>query len=259
MHIDGGVNYFVFDKNYHGKTNYNYKLEKGDWVSKDRFLTNSITKVIIRDYRQIGIIEKAVTNHVTMDSIVSPRNPYGFNADLFNCPDRYPTAALTEVPKTGLVKIFGVKGIKGGARRKIGYINPVSVTKSNSDVSKYKLLFSKAYSLNSTTPPEVIVCEPGSICTETFLQIGPFSTEQEANNCNTYIKTKFFRALLTFGRSSMNNSRKSFQYVPLENFSNSSDIEWSKPILEIDKQLYKKYNLDQAEIAFIEDKVKIME
>lgn len=259
MHIDGGVNYFVFDKNYHGKTNYNYKLEKGDWVSKDRFLTNSITKVIIRDYRQIGIIEKAVTNHVTMDSIVSPRNPYGFNADLFNCPDRYPAAALTEVPKTGLVKIFGVKGIKGGARRKIGYINPVSVTKSNSDVSKYKLLFSKAYSLNSTTPPEVIVCEPGSICTETFLQIGPFSTEQEANNCNTYIKTKFFRALLTFGRSSMNNSRKSFQYVPLENFSNSSDIEWSKPILEIDKQLYKKYNLDQAEIAFIEDKVKIME
>lgn len=259
VHIDGGVNYFVYDKNYDGETKYCYKPENEDWFETKRSINNSFTDVLIRDYRQTSIIEKAVQNKELFDSIVSARNPYGFCADLFNDPKKYPEADLSETPKDGYLKVYGVKGIKGGAKRKIGYVKLTSITKGHEFVDKYKLLFSKAYSLNSTTPPEVILCTPKSICTETFLQIGPFDTEVEMNNCDKYIKTKYFRALLTFGRSSMNNSQKSFQYVPLQNFTEKSDIDWGKGISEIDQQLYKKYGLSKNEIDFIEDKIAVME
>ena len=50
-----------------------------------------------------------------------------------------------------------------------------------------------------------------------------------------------------------------FKYVPLQNFSSLSDIDWSQSIPDIDRQLYAKYGLDEAEIEFIETHVKAME
>lgn len=47
--------------------------------------------------------------------------------------------------------------------------------------------------------------------------------------------------------------------VPLQDFTTSSDIDWSKSIAEIDRQLYAKYGLDENEINFIETKVKEMQ
>ena len=49
-----------------------------------------------------------------------------------------------------------------------------------------------------------------------------------------------------------------FQYVPLQDFTPSSDIDWSQSIPDIDRQLYAKYGLDENEIAFIESHVKEM-
>ena len=111
----------------------------------------------------------------------------------------------------------------------------------------------------STVPPEIIVGTPKTICTETFLMIGCFETESEAINCLSYIKSKFFRALLFYNRHSLNISRESFELIPLQNFTDKSDIDWEQSVTEIDNQLYKKYGLDENEIAFIESMIRPME
>ena len=57
----------------------------------------------------------------------------------------------------------------------------------------------------------------------------------------------------------MNISRGNFRFVPLQDFTSQSDIDWSKTVADIDQQLYKKYNLSDEEIKFIEQMIKPME
>ena len=94
--------------------------------------------------------------------------------------------------------------------------------------------------------------------TETFLSIGEFATEGEAANCLKYVKSKFARAMLGVLKITQHNTREKWIYVPLQDFSSSSDIDWSQSIADIDQQLYAKYGLSAEEIAFIESHVKEM-
>ncbi|MFC0265028.1 Eco57I restriction-modification methylase domain-containing protein [Alloscardovia macacae] len=94
--------------------------------------------------------------------------------------------------------------------------------------------------------------------TETFLTVGSFDTEEEANNLLLYIKTKFARVLLGVLKVTQDNTAEKWKYVPLQNYSNDSDIDWKASIAEIDQQLYAKYGLDDSEIDFIESHVKEM-
>ena len=94
--------------------------------------------------------------------------------------------------------------------------------------------------------------------TETFLSIGAFATEREATNCLKYIKSKFARAMLGVLKVTQHNPKSKWIYVPLQDFTSSSDIDWSQSIAEIDQQLYAKYGLSAEEIAFIESHVKEM-
>lgn len=54
------------------------------------------------------------------------------------------------------------------------------------------------------------------------------------------------------------NTPGKWQWVPLQDFTSTSDIDWSKSVADIDRQLYAKYNLEEKEIAFIESHVKEM-
>lgn len=249
LHIDGGVCYFLWSKNYNGKAEYHYyALDKTKIVTK-RFLKNEYSDTVIRDFRQISIIEKALKQKETkFSSIVYSRNPYGFYADLFNTPVRYPDIKVYEKQKDYLYKIYGIKGKKGGSKRVIGYLEPDTVKKNQEGALNYKLFFSKAYTTTSTVPPKIIFAKPKEVCTETFLQIGNFKTEKESANCLSYIRTKFFRALLFFNRHSLNISKKSFDLIPLQDFFQ----EWT------DEKLYKKYGLTQKEIDFIDSTIKPM-
>lgn len=94
--------------------------------------------------------------------------------------------------------------------------------------------------------------------TETFLSIGAFAREREAANCLKYVKSKFARAMLGVLKITQHNTREKWVYVPMQDFSSSSDIDWSQSIAEIDQQLYAKYGLSAEEIAFIESHVKEM-
>ncbi|MBQ8678877.1 MAG: Eco57I restriction-modification methylase domain-containing protein [Treponema sp.] len=104
-----------------------------------------------------------------------------------------------------------------------------------------------------------MIGEPMIGSTETFLSVGKFETQEAAENCMKYIKTKFARAMLGTLKITQHNIQETWMNVPLQDFTSTSDIDWSKSVSEIDKQLYKKYNLSKDEIEFIESKVKSME
>jgi len=100
--------------------------------------------------------------------------------------------------------------------------------------------------------------EPNTGFTQSFIGIGVFDSSTGANSCLKYLQTKFTRAMLGLLKVTQDNSSNVWQFVPLQDFSSDSDIDWSKTIPEIDQQLYKKYKLTEEEIAFIERMIKPM-
>jgi hypothetical protein len=101
--------------------------------------------------------------------------------------------------------------------------------------------------------------EPFVGTTQTFLTVGSFNNTEEARAALKYVRSKFARALLGVLKVTQHNTSEKWRYVPLQDFTPQSDIDWTKPIPEIDKQLYAKYGLNENEIAFIEEKVTAME
>lgn len=94
--------------------------------------------------------------------------------------------------------------------------------------------------------------------TQSFIAVGAFETIEEAQNAEKYLKTKFCRAALGIKKRTQSNTLDKWVFVPIQDFNNDSEIDWSKSIHEIDLQLYRKYKLEDAEIEFIETKVKEM-
>lgn len=95
--------------------------------------------------------------------------------------------------------------------------------------------------------------------TDTFLSIGKFASAQEASACLKYVKSKFARCLLGTLKATQHNPKDTWANVPMQDFTDGSDIDWSKSVEEIDAQLYTKYHLSDEEIAFIESMIKPME
>ena len=104
-----------------------------------------------------------------------------------------------------------------------------------------------------------LIGEPLIGVTQTFLTIGAFDTRAEAEACLKYVKTKFARTMLGLLKATQHNPKETWRLVPLQDFTNRSDIDWSQSVAEIDRQLYRKYGLEEKEIAFIEEKVRAME
>ena len=99
---------------------------------------------------------------------------------------------------------------------------------------------------------------PNEICTETYMVVGSYDTEQEALNLTSYLRSRLTRFLISQLAATQHLSKEKFALVPNQDFTSNSDIDWSKSIEEIDAQLYAKYNLSKDEIAFIESMIKPM-
>lgn len=104
-----------------------------------------------------------------------------------------------------------------------------------------------------------IIGTPMTGFTDTFISVGKFGMKSEAESCLKYIKTKFARTMLGVLKITQHNTKSTWRYVPLQDFTSNSDIDWSKSVAEIDQQLYRKYKLSKEEIRFIEEKVRAME
>ena len=125
---------------------------------------------------------------------------------------------------------------------------------------KYKVLFPEANGNGQfgevMTPAEQV--GPGIGTMQTFISIGAFDTMFEAASTMKYLKTKFLRTMLGTLKVTQHNHMVTWKHVPLQDFTSSSDIDWSKSIAEIDEQLFDKYDLDEQERNFIRTKVKEM-
>lgn len=103
------------------------------------------------------------------------------------------------------------------------------------------------------------VCGPYCAQNTTFLSAGNFYTLFEAQSCLKYVKTKFARCMLGIFKVTQHTTREAWRAVPLQNFTQQSDINWDLSIPELDAALYQKYNLTQDEIDFIESNVSAMQ
>jgi hypothetical protein len=135
-----------------------------------------------------------------------------------------------------------------------------SYIKEHPNLEKYKIWLPKAN--GSGTLGEKITSPllglPNSGTTHSFISIGAFEKLEEAENALRFIKTKFARILLGILKITQDNPPEKWSKIPNQIFTNKSDIDWSKSIQEIDKQLYQKYLFSEEEIDFIEEKVQPM-
>ncbi len=104
-----------------------------------------------------------------------------------------------------------------------------------------------------------LIATPGEGSADTFISMGTFVTADEAECLRKYIKTKFARAMLGVKKVTQHNPKATWEYVPMQDFTPSSDINWNQSISEIDNYLYTKYGLTEEEVTFIETMVKEME
>ena len=166
------------------------------------------------------------------------------------------TAFKTELVSVNDICVYGV--IKN--KRVCRYIDSKYVDMSHPNLNKWKVLIPAANGSGAlgevlSTP---LIGRPLIGHTQTFLSIGAFDNEDEAVACLKYVKSKFVRVMLGILKVTQSNAPESWQYVPLQDFTVNSDIDWSVSISEIDRQLYKKYGLDASEIDFIETHVTVM-
>ncbi|EME3498981.1 restriction endonuclease, partial [Enterococcus faecium] len=153
-----------------------------------------------------------------------------------------------------------ILGRKSGTRI-FKWINK-NYVENHPNLDKYKVILpatngTGTFGETLSTP---IIGEPFIGYTQTFISFGAFDNRLEAENVLKYIKTKFVRAMLgTMKVTQHNQTKEVWKNIPIQDFTTKSQINWSKSITEIDQQLYKKYNLNENEIRFIEENVKGME
>jgi len=137
----------------------------------------------------------------------------------------------------------------------------------NNNIEKHKVFISEADGAAGTVgnpvPARIIgkseIGKPGDSATSTFISIGAFDTEKEAINCAKYLRTKFLRCLVGTLKITQHTPPAVWAYVPIQDFTDNSDIDWSRSISDIDRQLYLKYGLDMFEQEFIESHIQSME
>ncbi|MCZ0716817.1 Eco57I restriction-modification methylase domain-containing protein [Aerococcus sp. YH-aer221] len=139
-------------------------------------------------------------------------------------------------------------------KRTYRYIKNKYIAKSP-NLNKFKVFVPKS---NGSGALGEVLSTPMIGHTQSFISIGILDNENEANNLLKYIKTKFTRVLLGTLKVTQDNPKSTWENIPIQNFTNKSDIDWTQSIANIDQQLYKKYNLSDTEISFIENNVQEM-
>ena len=160
-----------------------------------------------------------------------------------------------EEPQEGYVGLCG----RDRTKRCIRYIKRKYI-EDHPNLEKYKVFVPKSNGSGAIgeVPSTPLIGEPLIGGTQTFISIGAFDSRSEAEACLKYIKTKFARTMLGILKVTQDNKRNTWRFVPLQDFTSGSDIDWSQSVADIDRQLYKKYALTPDEIAFIEEKVSPM-
>ena len=253
------TNIILWKKDYDNKLNGLQKIiDYDNTVVYKKLLvsTDEVEKPVL--IKQIVEKVKQISNESIID-LISTRMQYGFGSDALDNPQKY-GLTLYDTPIPRSARLFGRMRSAG---RTYKYIDQALITnlKETACLNSYKLFLPKAWGNMSEqwlggSYSDCICAEPGDCCTEMYIEVGPFSTETEVKNCCKYFYTKFFRAVFYNKKVSQNTARDTYIEVPIQDFTNNSDIDWSKSIAEIDRQLYKKYTLTNEEIEYIEKNIQ---
>lgn len=235
VNIRGGVCYFLWDRDRTGKcTVYNHK--GGEIVSvADRYLCEPGMDTFIRWNQALDILRKVqLFNEDSFGELVSSRKPFGLATNF-----REFKAEKDADHKIELYR-FG----------RNGFISLDQVPANKELVDSYKI-FEPYASPGSDDYPHLVLSEPivvgpGTACSETYLLIGPFESEDVANNVASYMRTQLFRFLLLLRRSAQHVTKKVYQFVPTQDFSRP----WTN------EDLYEKYSITKQEIELIDSLVK---
>lgn len=264
VEIKGGICYFLWNRSWLGKCKvHSHVMDMEQEIVRERFLKNGEDYVFIRDPRLLELKNKVTEIRIllkekTFDTMVSSMKPYGLRGDFFKDPSKY---NLPPISGTNIQDGITIVGLGDNLRRKKMYVKKNYPIPNREGMDKYKIFVPR--NMGTGKYEDMIfttyLANPYEICTETFVQVYPFNNALERDNCNSYLRTKFFRMILCARKMDQGTSKEVYSFVPLQDFTENSDIDWSKPIKEIDTQLYKKYKLTEEEINFIESMIKPME
>lgn len=234
--ISGGVNYFLWDRNYNGDCTV-CNMENGIIVSEmKRSLNEESGDTFIRFNKAVSILRKVkVKNQESFSKLVSSRKPFGFDT----------TYKGFNQNKDKTIKLHTSNGMK--------YVGKSDILRNFDWINNYKVYISRAYGERISSDFWVLgkpfLGEPNTACTETYLVIGNFENEQICQNVMSYIRTRFFRFLVLLKKNTQDGTSKVYEFVPMQDFSRS----WT------DEQLYTKYGLSKDEINFIEQMIRPMD
>lgn len=253
--IRGGVSVILSDNDYDNtiKGVNVVNVEKGKVVSDtNRPMKINGLDIFVRNHNSFTILDKVPYGEGSISTIVSPRKPYGFGGYFIN--DKRFKNSSDELKNP--IKIYG----KG----KVGFVENELIKSHRKWINGYKVFTARSNNIGTELNDDnlnTIIGKPNEIVTETYLVVGGNLSlnMNSATNLANYLKTKFARFLISIAKASQDASRITYRFVPIQDFTPTSDIDWTKSISEIDQQLYKKYGLDQKEIDFIESKVKPMD
>ena len=256
--IKGGVCYFLYDKKSNEPCDI-YTIGNNVKTYSKRYLANDNEDIFVRLSILISIKNKVlIKDDIMLDRIVSSRNPYGLAGDTMYRASKYNLPEFSNKPyKDG----YDVIGLDETSKRSWKYLKKdYPIPKFSECLNEYKVFVARAYGCGAIgeVPSTPVLGTPRQLCTETFIEMGPFKSKIESKNLMKYIETRFFRCLVGVQKQTQDATKKVYRFVPMQDFTNNSDIDWSKSINEIDKQLYKKYKLSEEEINFIEENVKEM-
>lgn len=246
VEIKGGICYFLWDRDNQGLCEISTHLSSENLSTQKRYMKFGENDVFIRRNEAIKILEKIQEKKETsFSTLISSRKPFGLGTNFEG--------------HLGRKKDDVILYQHGGT----AFISPNEILKNKEWVSQSKLYISKAYGASDDWPHQIInkpiLGIKNSCCTETYLVIGPFESELLAKTVMSYVKTQFFRFFVSLIKISQDATQKVYQFVPLQDFTKNSDIDWSKSVPEIDRQLYAKYSLTDEEVAFIESMIRPME
>ena len=232
---------------------------------------------VFTSYPELSSIAKkveSVSNFAPLSDLIYSQNKFKLDVLYKDFPEYKKIIGSNGSEKRLTTSIFEQLGVfkdnEDGKKdvRIIGLINntrlfrfiPEKYLEKHEGLNKFKVLLPKSNGSGKlgeilSTP---IVGKPNTGYTQSFISIGAFESHSEANACLKYLYTKFSRVTLGILKVTQDNSKNVWQFVPLQDFKENSDIDWNKSIPEIDQQLYKKYNLSEEEVAFIESMIKPM-
>ena len=244
VQIKAGVCYFLWDRDNRGNCSVTTHLNNEIDGPLERPLLENDTKTFIRYNKSISILHKVYKHEIdNFSSLVSPQTPFGLVTSFKGNSKRINHNDLK------LYISGNEKEYKGG----VAYVPMDMITKGKNMIPWHKVYIGKAGSGSDSFPHSILSVpfygEPYSVCNQTYLVIGPFENKVICENTISYIKTRFFRFMVLLKKNSQDAMREVYSFVPLQDFSKP----WT------DEELYKKYNLSEDEIAFIESMIRPMD